>query len=164
VGTVINALARDTPCRESRTAAGRIESDRSSSSKQQHLHRALDTPPEHRSNTPLAAGCGGGGGLSLLPSVRGLNPTPKSPYNSAPKSSSATLSPLRTPANGADAARRTPVALADGDAQAIEEFRDKFIKSGAIKFASLREAFRKIDANKNGARRAGCCCCRGADV
>jgi hypothetical protein len=40
--------------------------------------------------------------------------------------------------------------MSESDALAIDEFREKFIKSGAIKFASLREAFRKIDTNKNG--------------
>jgi hypothetical protein len=84
-----------------------------------------------------------GGGLSLLPSVRGLKPSPKS--------LSATSSPLRTPAGAQQAGSSASVAMADSDAQAIEEFRDKFIKSGAIKFSSLREAFRKIDTNKNGA-------------
>lgn len=83
-----------------------------------------------------------GGGLSLLPSVRGLKPSPKS--------LSATSSPLRTPAGAQQAGSSASVALADSEAQAIEEFRDKFIKSGAIKFSSLREAFRKIDTNKNG--------------
>jgi hypothetical protein len=81
-----------------------------------------------------------GGGLSLLPSVRGLKPSTKS-----------TPSPLRTPAGAQQAGSSASVALADSEAQAIEEFRDKFIKSGAIKFSSLREAFRKIDTNKNGA-------------
>lgn len=154
VGTVVNALAHDTPSRESRTAAGRMESDRGSGAKQQLLQRAFEPPPELRSRTPAATGSGAGGDLTLLPSVRGLNPTPKSPLRPAPKAPAATLSPLRSPASAADAARRTSAPLADGDAQAIEEFRDKFIKSGAIKFASLRDAFRKIDANKNGARRA----------
>ena len=86
--------------------------------------------------------------MSLLPSVRGLKPSSKS--------LSATTSPLRTPAGVQQVEKTalvggsTPVALADSEAQAIEEFRDKFIKSGAIKFSSLREAFRKIDTNKNG--------------
>ena len=84
-----------------------------------------------------------GGGLSLLPSVRGLKPSTKS--------LSAISSPLRTPAGAQQAGSSASVALADSEAQAIEEFRDKFIKSGAIKFSSLREAFRKIDTNKNGA-------------
>lgn len=84
-----------------------------------------------------------GGGLSLLPSVRGLKPSTKS--------LSATSSPLRTPAGAQQAGSSASVALADSEAQAIEEFRDKFIKSGAIKFSSLRDAFRKIDTNKNGA-------------
>jgi len=85
-----------------------------------------------------------GGGLSLLPSVRGLKPSTKS--------LSATSSPLRTPAGAQQAGSSAKsVALADSEAQAIEEFRDKFIKSGAIKFSSLRDAFRKIDTNKNGA-------------
>ena len=103
--------------------------------------------PDYHSATPAPcpSGGGGGGGLSLLPSVRGLKPASKTPP--------ASLSPLRsgtvTPARAHEAASGAP-ALADSDAQAIEEFREKFIKSGAIKFASLREAFRKIDANKNG--------------
>ena len=84
-----------------------------------------------------------GGGLSLLPSVRGLKPSTKS--------LSATSSPLRTPAGAQQAGSSASVTLADSEAQAIEEFRDKFIKSGAIKFSSLRDAFRKIDTNKNGA-------------
>ena len=84
-----------------------------------------------------------GGGLSLLPSVSGLKPSTKS--------LSATSSPLRTPAGAQQAGSSASVALADSEAQAIEEFRDKFIKSGAIKFSSLRDAFRKIDTNKNGA-------------
>ena len=79
-----------------------------------------------------------------MPSVRGLKPAPKPPLPP--------LSPLRTPASATEAAgRAAQAALADSEAQAIEEFRDKFIKSGAIKFSSLREAFRKIDTNKNGA-------------
>jgi hypothetical protein len=161
VGCVINALAHDTPSRESRTAAGRIESDRGSN-RQLPLQRVLDRPHELRSTTPAAESSGGDVGPSLLPSVRGLNPAPKcsvssapkSPFNPASKCCAATLSPLRSPASAAEAARRTPAPLAEDDAHAIEEFRDKFIKSGAIKFASLREAFRKIDANKNGALRA----------
>ena len=84
-----------------------------------------------------------GGSLSLLPSVRGLKPSTKS--------LSATSSPLRTPAGAQQAGSSASVTLADSEAQAIEEFRDKFIKSGAIKFSSLRDAFRKIDTNKNGA-------------
>jgi hypothetical protein len=83
--------------------------------------------------------------LSLLPSVRGLKPASKPP----PASPSPLRSGTVTPARAHEAASGVS-ALADSDAQAIEEFREKFIKSGAIKFASLRDAFRKIDANKNG--------------
>jgi hypothetical protein len=154
VGTVINALADDSPSRESRTAAGRLESERGvkqqqQQQQQQQTHPALNTPLEHRSRTPAAtAGSQGAApaGLQLLPNVRGLKPASKPPL--------APLSPLRTPASATEAARRvTPGTLADSEAQAIEEFRDKFIKSGAIKFSSLRDAFRKIDTNKNGAWR-----------
>ena len=72
--------------------------------------------------------------MSLLPSVRSLKPVSRTPPGVAARK----------------AASSSPAALAEGDAQDIEEFRDKFIKSGAIKFAGLREAFRKIDTNKNG--------------
>ncbi len=85
----------------------------------------------------------------MLPSVRGLKPVSKTPP--------ALQSPLRTPMGVHEAASGTGMSATavDSDAQAIEEFREKFIKSGAIKFASLREAFRKIDANKNGGGGAG---------
>ncbi len=131
VGAVVKALAQDTPSRECRTAAGRMESG--GSGKQV---AAL----EHGGS----GGSGVGGGFSLLPSVRGLKPVSKTPP--------ALQSPLRTPmvVNQTASGTGMSATAVDSEAQAIEEFREKFIKSGAIKFASLREAFRKIDANKNG--------------
>ena len=126
VGAVVKALAHDAPSRDCRTAAGRMETERSS--KQQ------DVAVEHRNSRSPAPCTSSSGGVSLLPSGRGLKPVSRTPPGVAAR----------------EAASSSPAALADSDAQDMEELRDKFIKSGAIKFAGLREAFRKIDTNKNG--------------